>query len=76
MAADDLNPRAGKRTIEIPFRWLVRRADPDFDKDRRSEPEYEFGGGRRRFSANRAKRGAYDGTVIPEPEDPMLPPAE
>jgi hypothetical protein len=75
MAQDDLNPRAGKRTIEIPFRWLVRKSDPDYDKDRRSEPEYEFGSGRRVFRANRATRGAYDGTTV-IPEDPMLPPAD
>jgi hypothetical protein len=59
MAKDDLNPRAGKRTIEIPFRKIVTGADPDFDKDRRREPEYEFAGGRRRFTADRSKRGAY-----------------
>jgi hypothetical protein len=56
---DDLNPKAGKRSIEIPFRVMVRKADPDFDKDRRIEPEYEFAGGKRRFSADRSKRGAY-----------------
>jgi hypothetical protein len=59
MPKDDLNPRAGKRTIEIPFRYLVKKADPDFDKERRQEVEYEFGGGRRVFKANRNKRGAY-----------------
>jgi hypothetical protein len=59
---DDLNPRSGKRTIEIPFRWLVRKNDPDFEKDRLYEPEYEFGGGRRTFTAKRNVRGAYDGS--------------
>ena len=57
MAKDDLNPRAGKRSIEIPFRAMVTKADPDFERERRNEPEYEFRG--RTFRANRAKRGAY-----------------
>ncbi len=59
MASDDLDPRKGKRTIERPFLWLVRQADPSYDKDKRTEREYEFGNGRRVFTANPSKRGAY-----------------
>lgn len=57
MPKDDLNPRSGKRRIEIPFRYMIKKADPDWDKDRRREPEYQFSG--RTFSAERNKRGAY-----------------
>jgi hypothetical protein len=53
------DPRAGKRTLEIPFGTHIRRNDPDFDKDRRKEVEYEFSGGKRTFTADRSKRGAY-----------------
>lgn len=41
----------------IPFLAMVRKADPDFYKDRRREPEYEFT--KRTFTADRSKRGAY-----------------
>jgi hypothetical protein len=69
MANDDLNPRSGKRTIELPFRYLVKRADPDFEKDRVFEPEYEFGGGRRLMKGKRNQRGAYDGQHHSPPPD-------
>ena len=69
MPSDDLNPRKGKRSIDIPFRWMVRRADPDFEKDRVFEPEYEFGNGRRTFTARRNRRGAYDGLHQEPPVD-------
>jgi hypothetical protein len=59
MAKDDLNPRAGKRTVEFPYETVLKKADPDFYKDRKREVEYEFAGGRRRFTADPTKRGAY-----------------
>lgn len=59
MAKDDLNPRAGKRTVEISYDRMVAKADPDRRRDLRNEIEYEFAGGRRRFTADRSKRGAY-----------------
>jgi hypothetical protein len=65
--SDDLDPRSGKRTIELPFRYLVKRADPDFEKDRLYEPEYEFRG--RKFIAKRNVRGAYDGQHHAPPAD-------
>ncbi len=58
MPSGDLNPRSGKRSVQVVFETLVRKADKDFDKDRRNEPEYEFSN-KRKFTANRAKRGAY-----------------
>lgn len=36
----------------------VRRADPDFDRDRKKETEYKFSNGRR-FTADPSTRGAY-----------------
>jgi hypothetical protein len=47
------------RRVEVPFRVLVVKADPDFEKDKRNEIEYEFT--RRKFYAlNSNKRGPYD----------------
>jgi hypothetical protein len=54
----DTNPRSGKRTINVAFRTIVRKADKDYDKDARWEPEYKFSNGRE-FKAVRARRGAY-----------------
>ena len=46
------------RSREIPFLTLVRKADPEFEKNRRTEPEYEFSNGRE-FKARQADRGVY-----------------
>jgi hypothetical protein len=62
----DLDPRKGKRTIELPFRYLVKRADESFEKDRVFEPEYEFRS--RTFVGKRNARGAYDNV------HPVIPP--
>ncbi len=43
---------------EIPFTWVVRKADPEFEKLRRLETEYEFSNGRV-FTARQADRGVY-----------------
>ncbi len=40
-----------------PWLVLVTQADPNFERDKRHEVEYEFFG--RRFFADRSKRGAY-----------------
>jgi hypothetical protein len=45
------------KTLEIPWKVLVLRADPNFEQAKRKEPFYEFTG--RRFSANTANQGAY-----------------
>lgn len=42
MASDvngDSNPRSGKRTLDYPYLVRVRRADPDFDKDKRRQEQ-------------------------------------
>jgi hypothetical protein len=43
-----------------PGRWrmLVRKADRDFDKSKRREPEYDFG--ERVFSGRTSSRGPYE----------------
>lgn len=46
------------RVINIPFKALVQRADPDFERARRKVVEYEFSNGRK-FEANPDNRGAY-----------------
>lgn len=45
------------RSIEIPFKVLVVRADPDFERARRNEIFYEFTG--RTFRGDNSKAGAY-----------------
>jgi hypothetical protein len=40
-----------------PWLVLVTQADPNFQRDKRHEIEYEFSG--RRFYADRSKRGAH-----------------
>lgn len=47
----------GRTSREIDFLTEVRRADPDWQRDRRRELEYSFTG--RDFYADPAKRGAY-----------------
>ena len=51
------NPPTRVKTLEMPYKVLVLRADPDFEQAKRKEPFYEFTG--RRFDANTATRGAY-----------------
>lgn len=51
------NPPHKVKTVEIPYKTLVLRADPDFEQAKRKEPFYEFG--KRRFTANTANQGAY-----------------
>ena len=54
---DRYNPPTRVHSIEVPWKALVLRADPDFERELRNEVEYEFP--HRTFTANRAKRGAY-----------------
>lgn len=51
-------PSTKPQSISIPWRTMVLRRDPDFEKDRRNELEYKFSNGRE-FRADPAKRGAY-----------------
>lgn len=50
------------KILDVPFKVLVLRADPDFEKAKRNEVFYEFTG--RRFRGNNATSGAY----APEPQ--------
>lgn len=43
--------------ITIHYTTLLKRADPDFYRDRLKEPEYEFT--KRTFTGNPTSRGAY-----------------
>ncbi|MFA5951493.1 MAG: hypothetical protein WC807_14535 [Hyphomicrobium sp.] len=45
-------------SLSIPWKVLVLRHDPDWERDKRNEIEYEFSNGRV-FRANPTTRGAY-----------------
>lgn len=47
------------KTREIDYLSLVTRADPDHNRRKHREVEYEFRGGRRKFVGDPAVRGAY-----------------
>lgn len=46
------------KSISIPWKVMVMRADPDFEASKRKEPFYKFSNGRR-FDENTSKQGAY-----------------
>lgn len=46
------------KSVNTPWRSMVQKADPEFDKKKRRELEYEFSK-KREFYANPAERGAY-----------------
>lgn len=48
-------------TMQVPVERLIRAVDPDFDRARRRETEYDFGPKGRVFVADPKKRGAYGG---------------
>jgi hypothetical protein len=49
------------RNIAAPWLYIVRQADPDFDREKRRELAYEFEAGNgRRFYINPMFAGAYD----------------
>ena len=50
-------PPTKVRTMEIPYKVMVLRADPGFEAARIKEPFYEFTG--RTFYGDNRKRGAY-----------------
>lgn len=52
------NPPTRVVTTERPFLAIVARADPDFERMKYREIEYEFS--RRVFRANPYQRGAYN----------------
>jgi hypothetical protein len=53
--SDRTQPRV--KSVTIPWRSIVIRADPDYEKTKRNEVEYEFS--KRVFTGNMARRGAY-----------------
>ncbi|WP_213287577.1 hypothetical protein [Bradyrhizobium sp. sGM-13] len=46
------------KSISIPWKVLVLRQDPDLERDKRNEIEYQFSNGRA-FRGNPATRGPY-----------------
>jgi hypothetical protein len=52
------SPPVKVRNLNVPWKVLVLRADPDFEASKRKEPFYEFSNGRR-FNENTATHGAY-----------------
>ena len=52
------SPPIKVKTLEIPYRVLVLRNDPDFEIAKRKEPFYEFSKGRV-FLEDTARQGAY-----------------
>ena len=49
-----------KPATERAWDVIVRQADPDYERKRHKEIEYEFSNGRQ-FTADRDKRPPYDG---------------
>ncbi len=54
------NPPIKVTTVTIPFRTIVIRADPDFERAKRRELYYVFSNGRT-FRGDNATTGPYDG---------------
>jgi len=54
------NPPHAVTTVSIPFRTIVIRADPDFERAKRREVYYCFSNGRT-FRGDNATDGPYDG---------------
>ena len=46
------------KNINVPWKWIVLQQDPDLERDKRRELEYQFSNGRE-FRADPAKRGPY-----------------
>jgi hypothetical protein len=51
------NPPHRVKTLQVPYKALVLKHDPDFERAKRKEPFYEFTG--RRFDENTAIQGPY-----------------
>lgn len=54
------------RTLNIPWKALILRADPNFEASKRREPFYVFSNGRR-FDENTATHGAYSSETPDNP---------
>lgn len=46
------------RSLTVPWRALIQRWDPDYEKERREQVEFRFSNGRE-FKHNPEKRGPY-----------------
>lgn len=55
------------RTLNVPWKALVLRADPNFESEKRRDTFYQFSNGRR-FVANTATHGAYSSETPDNPE--------
>ena len=55
--APPYRPPTKVKTLEIPYKVLVLKNDPEFEQMKRKEPFYEFSG--RKFEGNTAMHGAY-----------------
>lgn len=55
------------RNLNVPFKALVLRADPDFETEKRREVFYQFSNGRR-FVQNPTQHGAYSSAESDNPE--------
>ncbi len=58
MTTTPYNPPTKVRSLTVPFKTLVVRADPDFEQAKRREVFYEFSNGRM-FRENNAVQGPY-----------------
>lgn len=47
------------RTLNLPWRSIVNKADPEREREIRNEVEYEFSNGRK-FRGNPKTRGPYE----------------
>jgi len=56
--AQPYKPPTKVKTVVVPFKSIVLRADPAFEAEKRKEPFYQFSRGRW-FFENTANRGAY-----------------
>jgi hypothetical protein len=54
------------RTLNIPWKVMVVRADPDFEAAKRNEVFYQFSNGRT-FRGNPATHGAYSNETPDNP---------
>ena len=54
------NPPHNVVSVDTPWRIIVVRADPDFERAKRREVYYQFSNGRT-FRGDNATTGAYDG---------------
>jgi len=55
------------RNLNVPWKSLVLRADPNFEAEKRREPFYQFSNGRR-FSGNTVSHGAYSSETPDNPD--------